>query len=165
MDSLYEQACSEEPNSRLDEQPLSWSDRAMAISLLLFMGMVGVSRSGPYAIAIRMYPRTGGGGINLLQKEPDGTQRRIVGLDFHPVFDKKAKARTWNLHAHGWQQPRKHLTIFNSGIEAEKTQAKNLPRGLVVLGAANHQDTVVNDRASSHADQYCLQQLLRPSPF
>lgn len=165
MDSLYEQARLEEPHARLDEQPLSWSEHVIAISLLLFMGSMGVSRYGSYAIAIRMYPRAGGGGINLLQKESDGNHRRIIALDFHPVFDKKTKARTWNLHAHSWQQPRKHLTIFDSGIEVKKSQPKNLPKSVVAFGVADNEDKAVNDNISSDVDQYCLQQLLRPNPF
>lgn len=162
MDSLYEHNRRPEPNTNdnIKESPPSWTERVASVSFLLFMGMFGVLRSGAYVIAPRMYPRAGGGGINLLHRETDGKQRRVAAVDFHPVRRKEDKITTWTVHAHSCRYPRKHLTIFDTGISADKAPPKKMATGLFIFGDEENTSVSSND-----LDAYSMQQVLRPSPF
>lgn len=166
MDSLCEQPRNLEASPRPENPPFNWSECVTSAALLLFMGAVGVSRSGPYAIAIRMYPRTGGGGINLLQKEPEGRPRRLAALDFHPLLlDRATKTPTWSLHMHLWPKPKEHRIIFDTRIRASAPPKQHGKSRALFAGSSSVADANADAKAHAEADEYCRQQLMRPSPF
>lgn len=164
MDSLYEYSGQRASNLHDEEQSLQGLNRASAISLLFFISILGFSRSGPYMIALRLYPRAGGGGLNVLHKEPEGTHRRVAALDLHPVLDRKTRQQTWTLHAHHWPNLKKHHTIFNSGIVARK-KAMMPNDGGMVLEDISVLSSVGDGQNPADMEEYMLQRVLRPCPF
>lgn len=76
------------------------SSTALPAAALLLIASCGLIRQGNYRMALRMYPKCGGGGLNVVRLLDNGRMQRCFAIDYHPFWDKVSKQSRWRLHYH-----------------------------------------------------------------
>ncbi|MGQ3892656.1 hypothetical protein [Legionella sp. CNM-4043-24] len=70
------------------------------IPVILLIASLGLLRGGHYRAALRLYPNSGGGGLNIYKVQDNGQWKRHFAVDYHPFWDREAKRSLWRLHYH-----------------------------------------------------------------
>jgi len=70
-----------------------------AAFLVSSLAVYGLMRKGNYRLALKFYPSSGGGGLNLYKNE-SGRSTRLFAIDYHPFWDYQTKQKEWKLHYH-----------------------------------------------------------------
>lgn len=76
------------------------SQKALIGFLVLSIATYSLLRKGNYQMAMRLYPNSGGGGLNLYKQKENGRLDRRFAVDYHPFWDKTTQQHRWKLHYH-----------------------------------------------------------------
>ncbi len=84
---------------KYDRTPPSDDHSDIPLYLAITIATVALLRRGNYRAALNLYPKTGGGGLNIY-KDQNGRSKRAFAIDYHPFWDNKTKQYEWKLHYH-----------------------------------------------------------------
>ncbi|CDZ76298.1 hypothetical protein BN59_00565 [Legionella massiliensis] len=88
------------PEKEGEKSESKWAQKTLTGFLALSIATYSLLRRGSYQIAMRLYPKTGGGGLNLYKKKDNGQLDRRFAIDYHPFWDKTTQQKHWKLHYH-----------------------------------------------------------------
>lgn len=87
-------------NKNKKQNPSKYTYSPIALFLTSTLAAYGLMRRGNYKAALLLYSRTGGGGLNLYKKLPDGKLHRLFAIDYHPIKDTTTQTNQWRFHYH-----------------------------------------------------------------